>query len=128
MTLHARWGIILALWLLAGLAQAGTKHYYYTDAQGTVLAKADAQGNIVATYDYAPYGKQVLGTTPSGPTGYTGHVNDAESGLVYMQARYYDPVVGRFLSPDPAGRKTGFNDYAYVGNNPINKTDPTGMF
>ncbi|MEO7067919.1 MAG: RHS repeat-associated core domain-containing protein [Rhodanobacter sp.] len=130
MILRARWAIILALWLLAGVAQAGTKHYYYTDPQGTVLAKTDAQGNIVATYDYAPYGKQVLGTTQSGPTGYTGHVNDAESGLVYMQARYYDPVMARFVSVDPktpaAGNTFNFNRYAYANNNPIVNIDPDG--
>ncbi|EIL90189.1 hypothetical protein UU7_16125 [Rhodanobacter spathiphylli B39] len=106
-------------------------HYYYTDPQGTVLAETDARGNIVATYDYTPYGTAVtsngMSGAPNGP-GYTGHVNDPDTGLVYMQARYYDPAVGRFLSPDPAGRKAGFNDYAYVGNNPINKIDPTGMF
>jgi len=120
-------GLLGGLLLLAGVAHAGTRHYYYTDPQGTVLAKADAQGNIIASYDYAPYGTQALGTAPSGP-GYTGHVNDPDTGLVYMQARYYDSSVGRFLSRDPAGLKAGFNDYAYVGDNPINKVDPTGMF
>lgn len=119
-----------ALWLLAtGLAHAAvdTVTYVYTDPQGTPLAEADASGTITATFDYAPYGSQAMGTPPNGP-GYTGHVNDPESGLVYMQARYYDPAVGRFLSPDPAGQKAGFNDYAYVSDNPINKIDPTGMF
>ncbi len=134
MTIREIGAVLLGLlWIAAGIApaQAGTKHYYYTDAQGTVLAKADAQGNIVATYDYAPYGTQVLGTPPSGPTGYTGHVNDAESGLVYMQARYYDPVVGRFLSVDPVGVSPGdvfgLNRYAYASNNPIINIDPDGM-
>ncbi len=58
------------LWLVAGTApaHAGTKHYYYTDAQGAMLAKADAQGNIVASYDYTPYGKQVLGTLKWDPS------------------------------------------------------------
>ena len=105
MTTRTRWLLMLTLLLAATSVQAGTKHYYYTDAQGTVLAKADAQGNIVASYDYTPYGVQVLGTSPSGPTGYTGHVNDAESGFVYMQQRYYDPVVGRFLSVDPKAKQ-----------------------
>lgn len=120
------------LWMAACIApvHAGTKHYYYTDAQGTVLAKADAQGNIVASYDYAPYGAQVLGTPPSGPAGYTGHVNDLESGFVYMQARYYDPGVGRFLSVDPAGTKAddifGFGRYEYANNNPNRFIDPDG--
>lgn len=110
---------------------AGTHHYYYTDPQGNVLAKADAQGNIVATYDYAPYGSSVasMGMSPNGP-GYTGHVNDPDTGFIYMQARYYDPVTGRFLSIDPvapsAGNAFNFNRYTYVNNNPINHTDPDG--
>ncbi|THD06341.1 RHS repeat-associated core domain-containing protein, partial [Rhodanobacter lindaniclasticus] len=94
MKIAALW-LILSLW--ASLAHAGTHHYYYTDAQGTVLAKADANGTILATYDYAPYGTAVasMNPVPNGP-GYTGHVNDPESGFVYMQARYYDPGEGGF--------------------------------
>jgi len=103
--------------------------YVYTAPQGTPLAEADASGNITATFDYAPYGSQALGTPPDGP-GYTGHVNDPESGLVYMQARYYDPATGRFLSTDPvehsAGALLGFNRYDYASNNPIANVDPNG--
>jgi len=123
---------IASLWLLlGGLAHAGTVHYYYTDPQGTPLVKTDVSGNVIARYDYAPYGTSVasLGGTPNGP-GYTGHVNDPETGLVYMQARYYDPAVGRFLSIDPvvpsAGNGFNFNRYVYGNNNPIINTDPTG--
>lgn len=126
-------GIALAALLLTtAQAQAeDTVHYYYTDPQGTVLAKADAAGNVVASYDYAPYGSQAMGAPPSGgPTGYTGHVNDADTGLVYMQARYYDPEVGRFLSVDPVGVGAGdafnFNRFTYANNNPIVNDDPTG--
>ena len=123
---------IVSLWLLlGGLAQAGTVHYYYTDPQGTPLVKTDASGNVIARYDYAPYGATVasLGAAPNGP-GYTGHVNDPETGLVYMQARYYDPAVGRFLSIDPvspgAGNAFNFNRYAYAANNPARYIDPDG--
>ena len=63
---------------------------------------------------------------------YTGHITDTDTGLVYMQARYYDPAIGRFLSQDPMGFAQGgvgyFNRYAYVGNDPLNMTDPTGEF
>ena len=62
--------------------------------------------------------------------GFTGHVDDAATGLTYMQARYYDPVIGCFLSNDPVGFAQGgtgyFNRYAYTMNNPINATDPDG--
>jgi uncharacterized protein RhaS with RHS repeats len=84
-----RFVVALLAVMFFGIAHAGTHHYYYTDPQGTVLAKADASGTIIATYDYAPYGAAVasMSPAPNGP-GYTGHVNDPESGLVYMQARY----------------------------------------
>ncbi len=117
--------------LLCPLVHAGTVTYVYTDPQGTSLAEADASGNITATFDYRPFGSIALGTAPSGP-GYTGHVNDPDTGLVYMQARYYDPAVGRFVSTDPAIPITGntfdFGRYTYANNNPVANTDPTGEF
>lgn len=121
---------IAALWLCLGaIAHAGTVTYVYSDPQGTPLAEADANGTITATFDYRPYGVQALGAAPNGP-GYTGHVNDPDTGLVYMQARYYDPSVGRFLSVDPAGPSAGgvfdFNRFAYVDNNPVVRIDPDG--
>ncbi len=125
------WRSVLPLVLLCGIAhaQSGTVTYVYTDPQGTPLAEADVHGNITATFDYAPYGSQALGTPPNGP-GYTGHVNDPDTGLVYMQARYYDPSVGRFLSTDAskpsAGNAFTFNRYAYASNNPIGNIDPNG--
>jgi RHS repeat-associated protein len=122
---------MLAL-LTSGLLHAqqnGTVTYVYTDPQGTPLAEADAQGNVIATYDYTPYGTTALGTPPKGP-GYTGHVNDPETNLVYMQHRYYDPVTGHFLSVDPVtpvpGNAFNFNRYVYVNNNPTLNTDPNG--
>lgn len=130
------WGarsLCIGALLVAGVAhgQQDTVTYVYTDPQGTPLAEADAKGNITATFDYTPYGTTALGTPPNGP-GYTGHVNDPETDLTYMQARYYDPATGHFLSVDHAPPKAGdlnyFNRYAYVGNNPILRTDPTGDY
>lgn len=131
MNKHMKWLPMLALWLLALVAHAGTVTYVYTDPQGTPLAEANVSGAIIATYDYAPYGQAVtsMSGAPDGP-GYTGHVNDPDTGLVYMQARYYDPAVGRFLSVDPVGPSPGstfnFNRYDYANNNPINHVDPDG--
>lgn len=137
LTMKIHWFIIqtlflLGLWLgfaLQSQAQTGTVTYIYTDPQGTPLAEADINGNITATFDYTPYGSQALGTAPSGP-GYTGHVNDQDTGLVYMQARYYDPATGRFLSVDPSGPAAGnafnFSRYAYANNNPATNIDPNG--
>lgn len=113
----------------SGLSRADEVTYLYTNPQGTVLAEADAQGNVTQAFDYRPYGAQALGIPLEGP-GYTGHVNDADTGLVYMQARYYDPEIGRFLSRDPAGISVGdtfgVNRYVYANNNPHGYVDPDG--
>lgn len=132
-----RW-LMLSLLFVAthALAQsADTVTYVYTDPQGTPLAEADASGNITATFEYTPYGTyapqgtSAPGPAPKGP-GYTGHVNDPETNLVYMQARYYEPATGHFLSTDPVepsgGNTFSFNRYAYVDNNPVMHTDPDG--
>lgn len=70
-----------------------------------------------------------MGSPEEGP-GYTGHVADTDSGLVYMQARYYDPVVGRFVGVDPSRPGPGdsflFNRYAYANNSPLVHVDPDG--
>jgi RHS repeat-associated protein len=112
-----------------GVAQAAeTVTYYYTSPQGTVLATGDSAGNILTSADYRPYGGQALGTPEDGP-GYAGHVNDTGSSLVYMQARYYDPETGRFLSMDPVAVAPGdlfASRYAYANNNPIGNIDPDG--
>ena len=114
--------IAALLGMLCQAVHAGKVMYIYSDPRGTPLAEADVSGNITATFDYRPYGTQALGGAPNGP-GYAGHVNDPDTGLVYMQARYYDPLVGRFLSADPVGPSAGdvlnFNRYAYAGNNPV---------
>lgn len=126
--------LLMLLCLLAvgrdALAQTtGTVTYVYTDPQGTPLAEADARGNITAAFDYMPYGTTALGTPPNGP-GYTGHVNDPETNLVYMQARYYDPAIGRFLSVDPTlpseANLFNFGRYGYANNNPVLNIDPNG--
>ena len=125
-----KWLGCLLVLLPCFAAHAGTVTYVYTDPQGTPLAEADAQGNITARFDYAPYGSVAMGVAPDGP-GYTGHVNDPDTGLVYMQARYYDPVTARFLSVDPktpiAENTFNFNRYSYANNNPTNNIDPAGQ-
>jgi RHS repeat-associated protein len=74
----------------------------------------------------------VAGTTNPDGIGFTGHVNDPDTGLVYMQQRYYDPVAGRFLSVDPvttdAKDGTSFNRYVYGNSNPYKYTDPDGRY
>lgn len=106
-----------------------TVTYYYTDLQGSVLMTTDAQGNSLSSSDYRSFGSQVLGLAQAAPS-FTGHVQDPDSGLLYMQARYYDPMAGRFLSVDPitvnSDDGASFNRYWYADNNPYRFTDPDG--
>lgn len=115
---------------LVCFSQAGVT-YYYTDPQGTVLAMADASGQILSESNATPFGRQIGEDSAPGP-GYTGHVEDPDTGFIYMQHRYYDPAVGRFLSIDAVAPKAGNLDYtnrfSYVGNNPITRIDPTGDY
>jgi RHS repeat-associated protein len=92
------------------------------------VARSNSAGARLTRHDYGPWGETV-GATPDGP-GYTGHESDPDSGLVYAQQRYYDPRIGRFLTPDPvaadAGTGGNFNRYGYAKNNPYGFTDPDG--
>ena len=85
--------------------------------------------NALSRTRYEAYGGTAAGAVPNG-LGFTGHVNDADSGLVYMQQRYYDSIAGRFLSVDPivtdANTGSGFNVYEYAQSNPYKYTDPDG--
>ena len=102
--------------------------YQHTDALGSPVAGTDEAGALVVRTTYEPYGA-ALNRTVDG-LGYSGHVMDAATGLVYMQQRYYDPSIGRFLSFDPvtADTNTGwnFNRYNYAANNPYKFKDPDG--
>lgn len=125
-------GIFLATLVslsLVALAQK-TVTYIHTDALGSVVATSDADGNVTQTREYEPYGQQLSGLSDG--VGYTGHVQDSSTGLVYMQQRYYDPALGRFLSVDPisADASTGenFNRYWYAANNPYKYFDPDGRY
>lgn len=107
-----------------------TVKYQHTDALGTPVAVTDAAKAIVETFEYEPYGQLVNSTLKDGP-GFTGHVQDAATGLTYMQQRYYDPQVGLFLSVDPVtaysnGDARFFTRYAYAFNNPYRFADPDG--
>lgn len=103
--------------------------YRHTDALGSPIAATDELGSILQTTEHEPYGKMLNRNNDNRP-GYTGHVVDKATGLVYMQQRYYDPQIGRFLSVDPvtADGNTGgnFNRYWYANNNPYKFTDPDG--
>jgi RHS repeat-associated protein len=106
-----------------------TVKYQHTDALGSPIAVTNTAKALIESSEYEPFGQLVNKPLFDGP-GYTGHVQDAATGLTYMQQRYYDPGIGRFLSVDPvtAYEQPGqnFNRYWYANNNPFKLTDPDG--
>ena len=91
--------------------------YIHTDALGSPVAITDANGQVIERTVYEPYGAVVNRPLTDGP-GYTGHVTDSETGLSYMQQRYYDPEGGSFLSVDPVSSLDGGGArYGYARSN-----------
>ena len=110
------------------ITTGGNTYYYHRNHQGSIIALTDSSGTVVEVYAYDAYGKTTkTGSTSTGNTyAYTGRELDDDD-LYYYRARYYDPTTQRFLSEDPIGFNSGdYNFYRYVGNTPVNLTDPTG--
>ncbi|MBQ7246603.1 MAG: DNRLRE domain-containing protein [Lachnospiraceae bacterium] len=118
----------------------GSQNYYLVrNAQGDVTAITDSSGTVLAAYEYDAWGKLVSTTgTYAGTLGiwnqlrYRGYVYDADTGLYYLQSRYYDPNVGRFISADDTsqlgndGEFTSYNLFLYCNNNPVCLIDIDG--
>ena len=111
-----------------------TEYFYVKNLQGDILKVITATGTEAATYTYDAWGKLL---TSSGdmaevnPLRYRGYFYDAETGLYYLQSRYYDPEVSRFINPDVFATSDidgvlAANMFAYCENNPIRNTDSTG--
>lgn len=115
----------------------GTQYYYVKNLQNDVIAIANTSGSIVVNYTYDAWGN-VLSTTGSmastvgaaNPIRYRSYYYDTEIGFYYLQTRYYDPAIRRFINADgylnANGDILGFNMYTYCGNNPVMGYDPTG--
>jgi RHS repeat-associated protein len=117
--------------LLAMEEAGGNQYCYHSDAIGNTVAVSDPTGSLVNRYSYSPFGLELLRAEQlSQPFRYVGAygVMTEPSGLLYMRARYYDPDTGRFLSEDPLGLEGGVNLYVYAGNNPVNYSDPSGLW
>ena len=114
-------------------------YYYVLNAQGDVSAILDSSGKIAASYDYDAWGNCTVYDSSDAAIGdlnplrYRGYYYDAETGFYYLQSRYYDPAICRFINADAyattnAGSFLSCNMFAYCGNNPVNRADQSGTF
>jgi RHS repeat-associated protein len=109
-----------------------TTRYFHSDQLGSIDVVTNDLGNVVARYEYQPFGTRTLiqGDASSTKHGFTGHEHLTNVGLIHMNGRVYDPVTARFLSADPTiqfpGNLQSYNRYSYVMNNPLAFTDPSG--
>ena len=120
----------------------GKMYFYQTSLQGDIIGIVDSEGSQVVVYRYDAWGEVLVSSDASGfglaqinPLRYRGYYYDQETGLYYLQTRYYDPKVRRFLNADDASvltkdpeQLTEKNLYAYCDDNPVMYRDDTGMF
>ena len=111
-----------------------TLYYYVLNAQGNVVRIVNSSRSVVASYTYDPWGKIISSTgtlADINPLRYRGYYYDSETGFYYLQSRYYDPEIGRFINADSYASTdaTGLlstNMFAYCENDPVNGSDPNG--
>ena len=113
-------------------------YFYLIDIIGNIVGLVDENGNIVVEYDYSSYGKvevkkDTVGISKKDHIRYKGYIYDEETKLYYLISRYYDPEIGRFISPDSVeyiepSSISGLNLYVYCCNDPISMYDPSGNF
>lgn len=124
---------VVFLFLISSEGIAETITYYVNDISGSPIAALDEKGRLLWRESYMPFGQSRINPSANyRGIGLAGHEKDDESQLLYMQARYYDPVVGRFYSIDPQDfspdEPRSLNRYAYAANNPYRYIDPDGRW
>jgi RHS repeat-associated protein len=108
--------------------RSGTTSYYQADGLGSVTSLTSSSATIAATYAYDAFGNLLSSTgSITNPFRYTGRESDSDTGFYDYRARYYDSVIGRFVSEDPVTFVAGVNFYVYAVNDPQNLVDPTGF-
>jgi RHS repeat-associated protein len=104
----------------------GTVLYLHHDQQGSTRLLTGSTGTVTGKCTYAAYGIPTCEGTTTTPLGYDAQYTSADTGLVYLRNRVYDPTTAQFLSVDPAVALTR-EPYAYGGDNPVNRRDPDGL-
>lgn len=115
-----------------GTYRGSTYYTYLKDGQASTTSMVKQDGSLAAAYDYTDFGEttEITGSGVDNQICYTGGIYDKETGLYYLNARYYDPEIGRFISQDSYRGELDdpgqWHLYAYCANNPINYVDPSG--
>lgn len=117
---------------LSGTSSTGCHFFLYDHPGKSVGFLVDANQRVLNNYSYSAFGIRTSNDNVNNPYGYAGEEYDEDTGLIYLRNRYYDPELGRFISPDCIlgilGDPQTLNAYVYVRNNPVNFIDPSGFY
>jgi RHS repeat-associated protein len=115
---------------VSGTGGSAVTHWFLRDHLNSVRALTDLAGAVTQRANYRVYGERLGTQAVVEAKGYIDERHDDDTGLTYLNARYYDPAIGRFVSADPSdptAAGVGVNRYAYAGNNPVLNLDPLGL-